>query len=86
MLVLSATYYNNYLNKLVPPERFQMLLERTISFLRRLGAISPTCSIDCGILEKIHRQLFGIPQDAKHFYRNEGVEPLSATVSFSAST
>lgn len=86
MLVLSATYYNNYLKKLVPPERFQRLLERTISFLRRLAPISPTCNIDCGILEKIHRQLFDIPQDVKHFYRNEGVEPMSASHSFSAST
>ncbi|KAK5119423.1 hypothetical protein LTR85_007523 [Meristemomyces frigidus] len=86
MLVLSATFYNRYLNKLVPPERFQGLLERTISFLRRLAPISPTCNIDCSILEKIHRQLFGLPQDVKHFYRNEGIEPVSATNSFSAST
>lgn len=93
MLVLSATYHNGSLKKLVPAERFQALLERTIKFLRRLGPISPTCAIDCSILEKIHRRLFGVTSEAKHlfsnekhFYRDEHVQPPSATNSFSVST
>jgi len=92
MLVLSATYYNRWLSKLVDPDRFRKLLERTIGFLRRLGPISPTCKIDCSILEKIHRHLFGVPQDEKYLYRNEGVEgsftaePMSVNNSFGAST
>lgn len=86
MLVLSATFNTLYLKSLVPEEDFQRLLERTISFLRRLGPISPTCHTDCIILEKISRSLFGVAEDQKHVYRNEGIEPQSATNSFSAST
>ena len=88
MLVLSAAYNRLSLNKLVPMERFQGLLRRTIGFLRRLGPISPTCAIDCQILEKIHRTLFGVPDDAKQdqTYLNEGIMSLSTTNSFGAST
>jgi hypothetical protein len=82
MLVLSAAHYNNWLKTFVPSERFNELLERTIKFLRRLGPISPTCWIDCSILEKISHLIFGVPADAKHIYANEGVEPPSASASF----
>ena len=86
MLVLSAAFYNRYLSQLVNRERFQYLLERTISFLRRLSPISPTCSIDCSILEKIQRLLFPVKSEEKYIYQNEGVENMSAANSFSAST
>ncbi|GAB7360772.1 hypothetical protein MBLNU230_g0760t1 [Neophaeotheca triangularis] len=81
MLVLSATYYNKYLKQLIDSEKLKVLLERTIQFLRRLAPISPTCSNDCVILEKINHCLFGVPQDAKHLYRGE-LEPPSASNSF----
>jgi hypothetical protein len=68
MLVLSATWRTHYLRKLIDPERFQPLLTRTIGFLRKLSAISPTCQLDCSILEKIQRVLFGIPADEKPMY------------------
>jgi hypothetical protein len=55
MLVLSATWHNEHLRKLVDPDDFQRLLGRTISFLHRLSPISPTCQLDCSILEKIQR-------------------------------
>jgi hypothetical protein len=92
MLVLSATYHNEYLRALVDGNVLQEKLQRTIGFLRRLQGISPTSHIDCGILEKIHKTLFGVPEDQKHLYHNEGVEhsfagdSMSATNSFSAST
>ena len=93
MLVLSATFYNKSLNYLVPQERFEKLMGRTIKFLRRLSPISPTCAADCGILEKFSNILFGVPDDVKHVYYNEGVEPTngssapsSASTSFNAST
>lgn len=83
MLVLSATYYNRWLKTLVPVQEFQKLLERTIQFQRRLSPISPTCSLDCQILEKISKLLFGnVPIEARHTFRNE-IEPMSATTSFS---
>ncbi|KAH9819796.1 C6 zinc finger protein domain-containing protein, partial [Teratosphaeria destructans] len=87
MLVLSATYYNKALSPLVDKERFRKLLERTIRFLRKLAPISPTCRIDCSILESIQKKLFGLPSDTKHVYHNEGItEARSATNSFSATT
>ncbi|KAF2763949.1 hypothetical protein EJ03DRAFT_283087 [Teratosphaeria nubilosa] len=87
MLVLSATYYSNALRSLVDPDRFRRLLERTIGFLRKLSPISPTCAIDCSILEKIHKKIFGLPSDTKHVYHNEGVtEAQSATHSFNIRT
>ena len=86
MLVLSATFYNKWLRGAVHHERFQGLLERTIGFLRRLRDISPTCKVDCYILENISQLLFRVPPDAKHIYHNEGVEPTSASSSFGPST
>lgn len=92
MLVLSATHYNKWLKALVPEARFHSLLERTIRFLRRHAAISPTCAHDCSILEKITSLLFGVSPDAKHIYQNEGVvervpvESHSATSSFGPGT
>ena len=92
MLVLAATYNNQSLRYLVPRHRFEALMNRTIKFLRQLSTISPTCAADCGILEKFHICLFGVPPDEKHVYQNEGVEPngmptepSSATSSFAAS-
>ncbi|KAM0714710.1 hypothetical protein Q7P37_009759 [Cladosporium fusiforme] len=71
MLVLSVTWRTEYMRKLIDPERFQRLLKRTIRFLRRLSPISPTCQLDCSILEKIQRVLFGIPPDIKPTYDSE---------------
>ena len=84
MLVLSATYYNKWLKTLVAKDRFHDLLERTIRFLRRHSQISPTCAVDCSILEKISSLLFGVSLDQKYLYHNEGIEtqPASATSSF----
>ncbi|GIZ48832.1 hypothetical protein CKM354_001187800 [Cercospora kikuchii] len=87
MLVLSAAFNSKYIDPLVPRERFKSLLERTISFLRRLAPISPTCAADCGILEKFNRTLFPLEEDMKPHYRNEGIEynlldPTSAENSF----
>ena len=61
MLVLAATFNSTHMKGLVPEDHFRRLLERTITFLRRLGPISPTCRIDCSILEKIQRVLFEVP-------------------------
>lgn len=71
MLVLSATWRTEYLRKLIDQDRFQRLLGRTIGFLRKLSPISPTCQLDCSILEKIQRVLFGIPADEKPMYHGE---------------
>ena len=85
MLVLAATFYNNWLKTLVPEAEFSRLLERTIKFLRRLAPISPTCWHDCHILERISKLLFGnIPPGAEHMYRNE-IEPPSAAGSLTNS-
>ncbi|KAI5364159.1 Putative zn(2)-C6 fungal-type DNA-binding domain-containing protein [Septoria linicola] len=77
MLVLSAVHNSTYMGTLVPEMRFKGLLERTIKFLRNLSDISPTCSADCGILEKFHNSLFGKDNDPqlKKIYHNEGIEP-----------
>lgn len=67
MLVCSATYYTKWLRTLIPEEEFHKNLERTIKFLRRLSPISPTCTNDCQILEKISKVLFGnVPPEAKY--------------------
>ncbi|KAK0850701.1 hypothetical protein LTR91_012315 [Friedmanniomyces endolithicus] len=88
MLVLSATYYSSYLNFLVSDQkdRFQRLLSRTIKFLKRLSAISPTCAVDYAILENIQKALFHVPPEERHIYRNEGITEgmTSADGSFSA--
>ncbi|KAI6837593.1 hypothetical protein KC332_g8898 [Hortaea werneckii] len=78
MLVLSAAFQDGVLKQMIDEERFKYLLERTISFLRRLAPISPTCGIDCGILENIQRVLFGTSEEDRHFYKNEGVNEVSA--------
>jgi hypothetical protein len=82
MLVLSATWRTHYLRKLIDQERFEFLLGRTISFLRKLSPISPTCQLDCSILEKIQRVLFGIPPEEKPMYHGE----KEFTNSFSSAT
>jgi hypothetical protein len=75
MLVLSAAHESDYLRQLVPREKFQALMVRTIKFLRRLAPISETCRLDCGILEKFNKTIFGIEgRDMQDVYRNEGVE------------
>jgi len=82
MLVLSATWRTPYLRKLIDQERFQYLLGRTIGFLRKLCAISPTCQLDCSILEKIQRVLFEIPPEVKPMYHSA----KEVTDSFSPAT
>lgn len=84
MLVLSAVFNNEYMKTLVPEPKFKRLLQRTIGFLRRLAPISPTCAADCSILEKFQNTLFGVGEEFKGVYMNEGVEAMSATNSFSA--
>jgi len=74
MLVLSACH-QSYLKSLVPTDRFQVLMERTIKFLRRLAPISPTCAADCGILEKFNHTIFRSASAHPGVYRNEGVAP-----------
>lgn len=64
MLVLSAAYYSKNLNSLVPSDRFKGLLERTVAFLRRAAAISPTCRVDSEILEELHWRSFGVSHHA----------------------
>ncbi|CAK4033147.1 hypothetical protein DOTSEDRAFT_72963 [Lecanosticta acicola] len=83
MLVLSATYSHNILKIIVDEKKFHRLLQRTITFLRRLAPISPTCQADCGILEKFSNTLFPTARELPGVYRDEGVEPMSATTSFS---
>ncbi|EME42038.1 hypothetical protein DOTSEDRAFT_72963 [Dothistroma septosporum NZE10] len=86
MLVLSAAYQSNMLRSWVPQERFKYLIERTITFLRRLAPISPTSAADCGILEKFNNILFPAASEEPHVYKNEGVEPMRANVSFGSTT
>ncbi len=87
MLVLSAAHSAVFLRTFVPREKFEPLMTRTISFLRRLRKTSVTARIDCFILEKLEKVLFGVPPDAKHIYANEGVEqPSSASTSFGHNT
>lgn len=84
MLVLAAVWRNKYMRQLVDktPGLFQSRLSRTIGFLRKLSSISPTCKLDCSILEKIQRVLFGIPADEKPMYHGE----KEFTNSFSSAT
>ncbi len=88
MLVLPATFYNNLTKHIVPEKPFRRMLKRTIEFLRRLSYISPTCAIDCQILEGTYRVLFDRPLEEKHHHRDEGVvtEPMCMTDSLSGST
>ena len=57
MLVLSATY-NSYLRKLVNRKDLEILLDRTIAFLGKHSAISPTLKKDAYILEDIKATIF----------------------------
>jgi len=75
MLVLSATYHRDFLKNIIQRDRLQALLLRTISFLRRLIPISPTCSLDCMVLEAIQNTLFGVAKQDKHVYDGEAAEP-----------
>lgn len=61
MLVLSATYAckTKWLSALVPREKLESLLRRTIDFLRRLNQISKTAVKDIEILEGLEEKLFG---------------------------
>lgn len=54
MLVLTAIFASGHFEILLPEAEYHRLLGRTIAFLRRISAISPTCSIDCSILEKLN--------------------------------
>ena len=56
MLVLAATY-RSHLGYLVEKHNFIRLLDRTISFLRELGAISPTLETDASILSSVRRTI-----------------------------
>lgn len=85
VLVLCAVYHNEWSRKLVEADKLSELLDRTISFLRKLSPISPTCKADCGILEKFRNLLFPIKEEAKAVYKEEGVEPNSAETSFQGS-
>jgi len=74
MLVLAAVYNCNidWLKELVPRERLQSLLRRTIAFIRRLQHASSVAVSDILILEAIDRELF--PEgDGNDFYKNEGL-------------
>jgi hypothetical protein len=74
MLVLAAVYNCeiDWLKELVPREKLQGLLRRTIAFLRRLQNASSVAKSDILILEEIDRELF--PQsDGNDFYKNEGL-------------
>jgi len=65
MLVLAAVWRTHFMRKLIDRDRFQPLLERTIGFLYKHSAISPTCERDCQILEKIRAVLFGSAPNQK---------------------
>lgn len=87
MLVLAATHQHKslmFLKRAVNTEKFQRLLERTIKFLRRLAPISPTCALDCGILEKFNHTIFPPASEHPMVYKNEKVAPMSASNSFYA--
>lgn len=58
MLILSVVYNSPYLGTLASKDKFKKLLERTIGFLRKLSLISPTCTVDCEILETLNNILF----------------------------
>lgn len=65
MLILSVVYNKPYLGTLALKDKFKKLLERTIGFLRKLSLISPTCTVDCEILETLNNILFSIGEDIK---------------------
>lgn len=74
MLVLAAVYNCriDWLKELVPRERLQKLLSRTIAFIRRLQYASSVAVSDILILEAIDRALFP-ERDGNDLYKNEGM-------------
>jgi hypothetical protein len=74
MLVLAAVYNCkiDWLKELVPREKLQSLLRRTIAFIRRLQHVSSVAVSDVLILEAIDRELFP-ESDGNDYYRNEGL-------------
>ncbi|KAG9597367.1 hypothetical protein KCU77_g19803, partial [Aureobasidium melanogenum] len=74
MLVLAAVYNCNieWLKELVPREKLQGLLRRTIAFIRRLQQASNVAVSDILILEAIDRTLFP-ESDGNDLYKNEGL-------------
>lgn len=74
MLVLAAVYNCkiDWLKQLVPREKLQSLLRRTITFIRRLQYASSVAVSDILILEAIDRALFP-ESDGDDLYRNEGL-------------
>ncbi len=59
MLVLAATYHS-HLGKLVDNKQLEQLLDRTIDFLAKHQAISPTLRKDAEILKDVKTRIFGI--------------------------
>lgn len=80
MLVLAAVYNCkiSWLKELVPREKLQSLLRRTIAFIRRLQYASSVAVSDVLILEAIDRGLFP-ESDGDDHYRNEGLTGDSIT-------
>ncbi|KAK6006864.1 hypothetical protein QM012_005872 [Aureobasidium pullulans] len=74
MLVLAAVYNCDidWLKELVPREKLQSLLRRTITFIRRLQYASSVAVSDILILEAIDRTLFP-ESDGNDLYKNEGL-------------
>ncbi|CAD0107569.1 unnamed protein product [Aureobasidium uvarum] len=74
MLVLAAVYNCSigWLKELVPKEKLQKLLSRTIAFIRRLQCASSVAVSDILILEAIDRLLFP-ERDGNDVYKNEGL-------------
>lgn len=59
MLVLAATYNspNPELNSLIDTHTIRVLMDRTIRFLQRHEAISPTLGADARILQHVQKEL-----------------------------
>ncbi|KAK4981821.1 hypothetical protein LTR66_009681 [Elasticomyces elasticus] len=76
MLVLAATYQSS-LHHMVPREKLERLLHRTISFLRELVPISATALRDASVLDTVRNICFPVT----HTFGE--IEPKSANHSFS---
>ncbi|KAL2358430.1 hypothetical protein BJ546DRAFT_8738 [Cryomyces antarcticus] len=76
MLVLAATY-RSFLHHLVSKEKLERLLERTITFCRRLTPISAALRIDVSILEQTAKIITG------NIFNDE-FDPRSTATSFNA--
>lgn len=72
MLILAAAYNSQipWVNALVPQEKFEALLTRTINFLRKLWNISETIKEDIGHLEKL-QQLFRFKTTSSEVARSD---------------